>query len=161
MHAYITNSSPSNSPNHWPATVCEGVWSMIGPLQGQGLLNFWWLWRTLWGPYPSKSAKVIFREFEINQIPWSCNLDLEKGSKRSIFTFLVIFSKSYATTENLHESNFVGNSILYRIAPHQLGAIFDNEGAKGVKVVNFYESAPFLAKFQTFPKINYIIFLVI
>ena len=117
---------------------------MIGPLQGQGLLNARWLGRTLWGPYPTKPEKTVFREIEINEIPWPCNIDPEKGSKRLIFTFFAIFAKSYAPTENLHEYIFFENVILYRIVSHLLGAIFDNEGARGIKGVNFYESAPFL-----------------
>ena len=61
----------------------------------------------------------------------------------------MIFTKSYAPTENLHEYTYLENSILYRIASHLLGASFDIEGARGVKKVNFYESAPFL---NFFPK---------
>merc|ERR1712212_1050461 len=44
--------------------------------------------------------------------------------------FFANISKSYAPTENLHESNLVENLISYRIVSHLLGAIFNNEGAR-------------------------------
>jgi len=54
------------------------------------------------------------------------------------FEFFANISKSYAPTENLYESFFVENFILYRIVSHLLGAISNNEGARGK--IKFFES---------------------
>ena len=65
---------------------------------------------------------TIFRDLE--------TLTLKKGKKGSNLRFFSIFSKSYAPTENLHESNFVENLIPHRIVSHLFGAILNNEGAR-------------------------------